>query len=51
MFKKRHPVIRELGIEAIGGYTKDLEIAAWLTEAVPRPIAVSVRTRRPAPNP
>ena len=28
--------IRELGIEAIGGYTKDLEIAAWLIEALVR---------------
>lgn len=28
--------IRELGLEAIGGYSKDLEIASWLTEALLR---------------
>src|SRR5689334_2502030 len=28
--------IRDLGVEALGGYTKDLEIAAWLTEALLR---------------
>src|SRR5712691_9188977 len=28
--------VRDLGIEAIAGYSKDLEIAAWLTEALLR---------------
>jgi type VI secretion system protein ImpA len=28
--------IRELGMDAIGGHSKDLEIAAWLTEALLR---------------
>src|SRR5439155_15605195 len=26
--------VRDLGIEAIAGYSKDLEIAAWVTEAL-----------------
>src|SRR3954470_22294172 len=29
-------MIRDLGIEAIAGHSKDLEIAAWLTEALLR---------------